>query len=69
MPMLSITEDRQLVIPPSEVDAMGLKPGQKVTIIEFRGSYRIVPVPEPEEMRGAFPGISKGFEREREDRV
>lgn len=46
---------------------MKIKPGQKVMFMEWRGSYVLVPVLEPDEAFGIFKGQDISIEREKEE--
>lgn len=64
MATLTITPERELVIPSSELEAAGLEPGQRVALVPWKGRLELVPVPELAEVRGLFRGMPSDFERE-----
>jgi AbrB family looped-hinge helix DNA binding protein len=56
------------VIPKDVRERLGLKPGQQVDAIPFRGRVELIPVEPVESMRGALRGIDTTVPRE-DDRV
>jgi AbrB family looped-hinge helix DNA binding protein len=56
------------VIPQEVRERMQIKPGQKVSFMEWNGSIVIVPVPSPDEAFGFLKGHDVSIEREKEDR-
>jgi AbrB family looped-hinge helix DNA binding protein len=58
----------QVVIPLPVRRTMGLRPGQKMQVVEYEGRIELIPDRDIAELRGFLKGINTEFERE-EDRV
>jgi AbrB family looped-hinge helix DNA binding protein len=58
----------QIVIPKSVREALHLRPGQKMQVIEYAGRVELIPERDIKELRGFLKGINTEFKRE-EDRV
>ena len=68
MELATISPKYQIVIPLSIRKALGLRPGQKVMVVERDGRVELVPVKPMREYRGILPGVAADFERE-DDRI
>ena len=68
MDVATISPKFQVVIPLAVRTALGLRPGQKVMVIERDGHVELVPVKPMAEYRGILPGVAEDFERE-DDRI
>ncbi len=53
---VTVSPKFQIVIPQEIRERMDIKPGQKVTFIEWQGAIAIVPVIEPEQAFGFLRG-------------
>jgi len=62
---VTVSPKYQIVIPQEAREAMQIKPGQRVMFMEWRGSFVLVPVPEPDEAFGMFKGHDVRIEREK----
>jgi AbrB family looped-hinge helix DNA binding protein len=58
----------QVVIPRPVRQALHLRPGQKMQVIEYEGRIEFIPDKDIAELRGFLKGINTDLERE-EDRV
>ena len=58
----------QVVIPRTVRQAMGLRAGQKMHVVEYEGRIELIPDRDIAELRGFLKGINTDFKRE-EDRV
>ena len=58
----------QVVIPRTVRRAMGLRPGQRMQVVEYEGRIELIPDRDIAELRGFLKGINTDFERE-EDRI
>lgn len=68
MESVKISPKYQVVIPRRVREALKLKPGQKVQVIEYGNRIELVPERRVSEMRGFLKGIRTEIDRER-DRV
>lgn len=68
MSIVSISPKFQVVIPKQIREALKLKPGQKVQMIQYKGQIVMIPVRPIESMRGFLKGVDTNIEREA-DRV
>lgn len=57
MDTVKLSPKYQVMIPRSVREAMGLRPGQEVAVIRYRGRIELVPVSPVSEMRGMLRGI------------
>jgi AbrB family looped-hinge helix DNA binding protein len=60
--------DNQIVIPSKIRGALGIKPGEKLHAIEYRGRIELVPVRPTKAARGSLKGIDTSVPRDT-DRV
>ena len=68
MQTVTVPPKYQVVIPKSVREALQLRPGQKMQVIEYNGRIEFIPERDISELRGFLKGINTEFERE-EDRV
>jgi len=68
--MLSVTVSPkyQVVIPKTVREALNVRPGQKMQVVEYAGRIELIPERNIKELRGFIKGINTEFTRE-EDRV
>ena len=64
METVTISSNFQVVIPLAVRRAFGLKPGQKVLVVQDGRSIKMIPHRPIAEYRGIFRGIELDFERE-----
>ena len=65
---VTVSPKYQVVIPRHVRQAMHLRPGQKMQIVEYEGRIELIPDRDIAELRGFLKGIDTEVERE-EDRV
>ena len=58
----------QVVIPRAVREALRIRPGQKVQVLQYEDRIELIPLRPIQEMRGFLRGIDTTFERE-PDRV
>lgn len=68
MQSVTVSPKYQVVIPKNIREALKLKPGQKMQIVEYAGRIELIPEREISELRGFLKGINTEFKRE-EDRL
>ena len=68
MQSVTISPKYQVVIPKTVREALKLRPGQKMQVVEYAGRIELIPECDIKELRGFLKGINTEFKRE-EDRV
>ena len=68
--MLSVTVSPkyQVVIPKAVREALNVRPGQKMQVVEYAGRIELIPERNIKELRGFIKGINTEFKRE-DDRL
>ena len=68
MQAVTVSPKYQVVIPKTVREALNLRPGQRMQVIEHDGRIEFIPERDLKELRGFLKGINTKFERE-EDRT
>jgi len=68
MQLVTVSPKYQVVIPKTVREALNVRPGQKLQVIEYAGRIELIPERDIKELRGFLKGINTEFKRE-EDRV
>lgn len=68
MEVVTVSPKFQIVIPSAIRKSLGLRPGQKVQVIQYENRIELIPVRPIQEARGFLKGIDTAIERE-PDRV
>jgi len=68
MQTVTVSPKYHVVIPKAVRQALHLRPGQKMQVVEYDGQIELIPERDIKELRGFLKGIHTEFERE-EDRV
>ena len=68
MQSVTVSPKYQIVIPKTVREALHLRPGQKMQVIEYAGRVELIPERDIKELRGFLKGINTEFKREK-DRV
>ncbi|HJX31654.1 MAG TPA: AbrB/MazE/SpoVT family DNA-binding domain-containing protein [Thermodesulfobacteriota bacterium] len=68
MQSVTVSPKYQVVIPKIIREALDLRPGQKMQVIEYAGRIELIPERDIKELRGFLKGINTEFKREK-DRV
>jgi len=68
MQTVTVSPKYQVVIPKAVREALHLRPGQKMQVVEYDGRIELILERDIKELRGFLKGINTEFERE-EDRV
>jgi AbrB family looped-hinge helix DNA binding protein len=68
MQTVTVSPKYQVVIPKTVREALNLRPGQKMQVVEYEGRIEFIPERDLKELRGFLKGINTEFKREK-DRV
>ena len=66
--LVTLSSKYQVVIPQEVREKLGLKPGQKIVVVEKGGIVHIIPQKPMKEARGFVKGIDASRLRDEEDR-
>jgi AbrB family looped-hinge helix DNA binding protein len=66
MQIVTVSPKYQIVIPKNIRDALKLRPGQKLRMIEYDGRIELIPDRDIAELRGFLKGIDTRVEREKD---
>ena len=66
MAVVTVSPKFQVVIPHSIRKSLGIKPGQKIGVIEYRNRMEFIPLKPMKDMRGFLKGIDSTIVRERD---
>ncbi len=64
MHTVTVSPKYQVVIPKHVREAMQLRPGQKLKVIEYEGRIELIPDRDISELKGFLKGINTEFFRE-----
>ena len=64
MQTVTVSPKYQVVIPKEIRDALRLRPGQKMRVIEYDGRIEMIPDRDITELRGFLKGINTDIQRE-----
>ncbi len=64
MTTLTVSSKYQIVIPARMRESLGIRPGEKLHAIEYRGHIELVPVKSMKSARGSLKGILTDVPRE-----
>jgi len=64
MQTVTVSPKFQVVIPKDIREAMRLRPGQKLKVIEYEGRIELIPDRDISELKGFLKGINTEFERD-----
>jgi AbrB family looped-hinge helix DNA binding protein len=66
MHTVKLSPKYQVMIPRPVREAMGLRPGQEVAVMRYRGRIELVPMRPVSEMRGMLRGIETTVDEEKD---
>ena len=69
MPRVTVSAKFQIVIPREIREKLGLRPGQRITLLERDGIITAIPDQPLEKFRGILKGMSRGGLREKQKRL
>ena len=64
MQTVTVSSKFQIVIPKDIRETMGLRPGQKLIVVEYKGRIELILDRDISEIKGFLKGINTDFERE-----
>lgn len=64
MPSVKVSPKFQVVIPQPIRDRLGLRPGQRMQVIQHNGRVELIPERDIDELRGFVKGINTDLDRE-----
>lgn len=64
MESVTVSPKFQVVIPQAVRKSLGIKPGQKVQVIQYGDRVELIPVKPVKKMRGFLKGMSSDIQRE-----
>ena len=64
METVTVSSKYQVVIPRPIRKSLGIKPGQKLQVIQYEGRIELIPIKPVRETRGFLKGIDTTIERE-----
>jgi AbrB family looped-hinge helix DNA binding protein len=64
MDTVTVSPKYQVVIPKNIRDALQLRPGQKMKVIEYNGRIELIPDRDISDLKGFLKGINTDFIRE-----
>jgi AbrB family looped-hinge helix DNA binding protein len=66
METVTVSPRFQVVIPKAIREALRLKPGQKMQILEYGGRIELIPDRDMREMKGFLKGIDTSLQRDKD---
>ena len=64
MQTVTVSSKYQVVIPKTLREALNLRPGQKIHVMEYEGRIELIPERDIKELRGFLKGINAECNRE-----
>lgn len=64
MTTLTVSSKYQIVIPARMRESLGIRPGEKLHAIEYRGRIELVPIKSIKAARGSLKGIDTSVPRD-----
>ncbi|HEV2178272.1 MAG TPA: AbrB/MazE/SpoVT family DNA-binding domain-containing protein [Terriglobia bacterium] len=64
MATVTVSPKFQVVIPRKIRESLGIRPGQKIQVIEYENRLEFIPLKRMRQMRGFVKGIDTAVERE-----
>ncbi|MBF0410074.1 MAG: AbrB/MazE/SpoVT family DNA-binding domain-containing protein [Candidatus Riflebacteria bacterium] len=69
MDCVTVSPKYQIVIPVKVREALKIRPGDKIQVIQFDGRIELVPLSSPQKLRGFLRGVNPSIDREAEERL
>lgn len=64
MDTVKVSPKYQVVIPKEVRESIGIKPGQEMAVLRYRGRIELIPMSPVREMRGFLRGVDSSVARE-----
>jgi AbrB family looped-hinge helix DNA binding protein len=64
MTAVTVSPKYQVVIPKDICESMGIEPGQKIQLLEFRNRIELIPMQPIKKLRGIAQGVDVPFQRD-----
>ena len=64
MEVVTVSTKYQVVIPRAVRQSLGIRPGQKIQVLQYGDRIELIPVKPVKEARGFLTGIDTALERE-----
>ena len=64
MQSVTVSPKYQVVIPKTVREALNLRPGQKMQVVEYNGRIELIPERDIKDLSGFLKGINTEFKRE-----
>jgi AbrB family looped-hinge helix DNA binding protein len=64
MDTVKVSPKYQVVIPKGIREALGIRPGQEVAVLRYKGRVELIPMKPVKQMRGFLRGVDSTIERE-----
>jgi AbrB family looped-hinge helix DNA binding protein len=64
METVTVSSKFQVVIPREVREAMGIKPGARMQLLQYENRLELIPVRDPKSLRGFLQGIDTDVPRE-----
>jgi AbrB family looped-hinge helix DNA binding protein len=64
MDIVKVSPKYQVVIPKGIREALGIRPGQEVAVLRYKGRVELIPIVPVKQMRGFLRGVDSTIERE-----
>ena len=66
METVTVSPKYQVIIPRSIRKSLGIEPGQKIQVLQYKNRIELIPLKSIKEMRGFLKGIDTTVERDEE---
>ena len=64
--MVTVSPKFQVVIPKQVRESLGLRPGQKIQVLQYEGRVEFIPVKRIKDMRGFLKGLDTTVTRDKD---
>jgi AbrB family looped-hinge helix DNA binding protein len=64
MKAVTVSSKFQVVIPRELRESMGIRPGARFQVLQYENRLELIPIKEPQDLRGFIKGIDTAVNRE-----